>query len=748
MTMSTPYPTPVEILDRITVVFEIKNSSTAVSDLVSEKVFDPAKFRKLFDKFLDQTLTKAVGEHLAESVRVHLQHFFNSYLQSVATVNADGIPREEMISLLSKYMANHYVAALLQEVHERFGGPCPSQLLDGNSAVRQVIDWLANNDGVWKAEYSSLRKEDKDKISAWKRSENLPSCTSIRAGIGSVNEKALLIVARVIDALYQHSQGKYLLEQTRELYLLPDEVETFNCQVEKAQCELSKKYEFIYPAIRKLSADLDPKAEKQDRSLVRQDIDKLRKTITGDIVLNRTDYFIDWMDARWHVYAGELDKAIKLYKAAHKKSLYRAGLQQKSIIEEALLVAAAKKNPDIVFLKRLRWTQRMLGYESYEFDQKPTNKSNESFHSWEVELWRNQFLKYFPSVGLFKGVEYEILQSGIGPIFDAGLFESNQNKNSRKPDYRNLNRKISVGSGSAKRRMQQLIWYSRAPHPEMTFKGSRDFEVCKKLLKKGADVNVVCNEGRTPILNALEGTDHTAVFEPDDRFFDLFCDYGPTPESINLKTEKEKLLPVMCAIGSGNYEIVNRVLNLGACVNARGTLEGLSPLMYCMRVIGILRNPDNAKRPMMQMPDAMTLDAMRRQSMGLSGSTLEQQREYAIDLLGNARNRSIARNVVNLRVENMVQRLPVSSIREIALLLINNGADVNDAHINFMGQTPLMIAAEFNEGVLFQEMLQHGGEPEKTYYDSGGQCTFDCWQLANHFQSDDVKKVLCKHLRL
>lgn len=65
-----------------------------------------------------------------------------------------------------------------------------------------------------------------------------------------------------------------------------------------------------------------------------------------------------------------------------------------------------------------------------------------------------------------------------------------------------------------------------------------------------------------------------------------------------------------------------------------------------------------------------------------------------------------------------------------------------------MGQTPLMIAAEFNEGVLFQEMLQHGGEPEKTYYDSGGQCTFDCWQLANHFQSDDVKKVLCKHLRL
>ena len=740
-----PYPTPVEILDRVALAFDIKNSNKALDDLQAEKVFDTQRFCVLLDKIFGLNLEKSAGEALGESLRVHLQHFFNEYMCTVATVNADGISREQMIYLLSGRIANNYMAAFLSEICMRLDGPFPPELVDDEaSSVKTAIAWLESNDSVWKTEYVSLHKEEKDKISAWRRSENLPSFTSIKAGIGSSKGKALLIVARAVDSLRKSDEGRNLIRQTSQLFFQRPEELPFEAQVQKVQADIAGKNESVHAAVKQIFFDLSPKVNKNNRDSLRQDIENIRDQIAGDFIQRTYEYFIDWMEARWHVYAGNLEQAIKLYKVAHDKSLYRSGSQQNILIYEAILVAAAKKKPDIVFIKRLRMAQYMFGYEIQGAEKRDSRKSRDSFDGWEIELWRNQFAKYFPQHGLYEGVTYDaIIVRGVGPVLDADLFERDKKNYARKPDYRNPNRVIAVGEGSSKRRAPQLIWYSRAPHAEMMLRCMRDFEICEKLLDEGADVNVACSDGRTPVLNALESVDLTTFSEPDNRFIKLFFDSGPTADTVNKKTEKEKLLPVMCAIGSGRLDFVEKVLDCGASVNARGTLDEFSPLMYCLHLIGIIKNPELAKREFMRAPDSpAALDSIRRQSMGMSGYTLEQQRVYFDGTLANECHLKIFENVTELYVDRIHRRLDVNMIRSIAEALIQRGAKVNDSHQNFMGQTPLMIAARLDEADLFELMIQNGGDPNKTYYDHGGQRSFDCQYLANYFRAVGVKRIL------
>jgi hypothetical protein len=82
-------------------------------------------------------------------------------------------------------------------------------------------------------------------------------------------------------------------------------------------------------------------------------------------------------------------------------------------------------------------------------------------------------------------------------------------------------------------------------------------------------------------------------------------------------------------------------------------------------------------------------------------------------------------------------------MRRIATLLIKAGADVNAEHTApVKGYTPLMLATELNETILFNEMLSEGGDPRKSYYCKNTRMDVDCWRIADNFQSSKVLSTL------
>jgi ankyrin repeat protein len=95
--------------------------------------------------------------------------------------------------------------------------------------------------------------------------------------------------------------------------------------------------------------------------------------------------------------------------------------------------------------------------------------------------------------------------------------------------------------------------------------------------------------------------------------------------------------------------------------------------------------------------------------------------------------------IINERISKCWQR---DKLIKIAKILIDSGSDVNAVHkflIN--GYTPLMLAAELDEVEIFEYMLDHGGDPKKSYYKPDSQ-SYDCHTIAKEWGSKDVLSVL------
>ena len=400
----------------------------------------------------------------------------------------------------------------------------------------------------------------------------------------------------------------------------------------------------------------------------------------------------------------------------------RVGDQQAIIINEALLVSSVK--PDKVFVRELRWAQYLFGYESRQASSmEPSSRFEDWADNGDLEIWKEQFKNYFPTAGLFPGATFGQIAPKVGPMLL-------QDSAKQKPDYRNPNRKIKVGD-NWQRRVPQLVWFTRP---------LKDFEVCQKLIDEGASVNLCSESGQTPIMAALENLDLTELDgqEADDRFFWLYSEQPHSTATINIKTNKKHMLPIILAVDSGRLDVVEKVLLLGADPNLFGSVDNLTALMHCLELIAVLKSPSQAKQKM-----TVSLEAIKRQAMSTTGFSEQHQQEFINQLSGDEHR--ILSAVYHLQIDKIVQAFDIDVLRKIAIVLINNGADPNLVHPNMMGRSPMLLSAELGEADIFEAMLNAGGDPNQTYYDEFGKDRFNCWHLANHFNSSDVRIILDKY---
>jgi hypothetical protein len=634
-----PYPTPFEMLRYLLRSFDFKlpqKDKKRLDDMTTKRVYDPREFDIALKQYLSNVADKYIGHKAADQISKIFAQFISNYLYNVAgALPANGLNRASVLDVLIKTGIKDRVIGFAVAFHNEFGGPHPSFWFSSNSvSVDILFAWLSNNEPYWDDYLANIEKERRDMIAAWRKGDDLPSAQSLHLlsqpntpneySQNSINWeliKPLLFLARSVDFIKRYQHGRILLNESRLALWGAENKTNIGKEIKLIQAGLFQSLGPVESLIAKLRFELRPTVKKTNPERYRHIIEEVRDLINTSKNLQHTDYWIDWHDARWHVFTGDLKAANGLYKSAFEKAAFVAGEHQKYIAEEAIVVASCQQNPDKVFLKQIKWMQVIFGYDiPSRTNSEPSQKVSDNIEEWEIDLWRSSFNLVFPQAGLFPGVECKPPKEERGPLVFLSTSEL-------KPDYRHPNRTIKVGE-TWQRAMPQLVWFVLI----------ENIEVCKKLIDRGADVNVQSEVGDTPILLALEALNVTEVpwRSLKDELFTLLTAQNHKPETLNIRTQKKRLLPIISAVETGLPEVVKKTLELGADPNRRGLTDEQTALNVCIKRIGMLKDPEGFWKVQNEMhitPEV--LDSIRRHSSGISGFTLKHQESFLDNLNNN-----------------------------------------------------------------------------------------------------------------
>ncbi len=757
MPADCPYPTPFEMLRYLLQSFDFKlqkEDKKRLDDLSAKRVYDPREYNLSLTKYFTNIATRYLGRKTTFLISKSVDQFIRGYLLNiVGEIPADGVSRKSVLDILIRTGIKDQLVSFMVAFSHEIGGPHPSFWFSSESgSIDALFTWLSDNEPLWDTYLASQFKERRDMIAAWRKCDDLPSAQSIHLlsqpntlddeSPDSINWeliKPLLFLARSFDFVKRNEPGRALFSEARlALWGAENKIE-FSEEIRTKQSGLLQSLGTAQSLISKLQFELRRTVEKSEPEQYRHIIQKVRELIRGSGKLEHTGYWIDWHDARWHVFTGDLKVANGLYKCAFEQAAFVAGENQKYIAEEAIVVAASQPSPDKVFLKQIKWMQVIFGYDIPSITRsEPSQKVSDNIEEWEIDLWRSSFDRVFPKSGLFPEVENNPLTVARGPLLILDTSEV-------EPDYRYPNRTIKVGD-TRKRAMPQLVWFAM----------NEDVEVSRKLIEKGADVNVQSEVGDTPILMALEAMNATEfnaanVFlggpvcrSLNDELFKLISSVPHDAKTINTRTQKKRLLPIISAVESGRLDIVEVILEMGAAPNGRGKTDEQTALNVSLKLIGILKDPELCKKHQTGMPvTPEALDSIRRQAQGLSGFTLDQQKQSLENFIASGLYVAIQELCVDIKYKNIHQHMDVGELRKIASLLINSDADVNAEHASpLKGYTPLMLAAEMDERLIFEKMLSCGGDISKTYKDPRTGRDISILEIARHFKSAGVLQVL------
>ena len=737
----TPFPTFGEVIRQIFLAFDIKFSNKELDEAALNKFADARLIGKLIKENINDNEVKYINLRMAKFLSVATQLVIDGYLKCVAIASVDGLTRQQVMPLLMKEVFPFFSCKLMRNLLDVIGGPSVNQLVSGDlKAVEVVVLWLEEHVEQWQPYLSGLDKLDKDKIASWKNGNNLPSLISINQLCGeplSIEDwsqiKSLLMLARAIDYASQSSYGLMLKASTRDVAWSVKVDVTFEEDVFALQQQLHGKMEPVLHKIAQIQQGLKPSGRREidQKETYHHLLKQVREFLHETNTFGLTGYWVDWHEARWNLYSGNLIEACDFYEKAFDGCLYSSGDGQKEMIFEALVVASNLLKPNKVFLKNLKNAAITFSYDlSSVFDATKKYKTSNIIEDWEVELWRSHFGRMFPDAAFFDSPIEMDRNAKAGP-----LLMTFDEMDAIKPDYRHVNRKIKVGSWG--KIMPQIIW----------FIDQEKYDIVEQLIQEGANVNVFSESGDTPLVIALEVL-NVAAFNSlrsiDRRYFDLISSQPHTKAIVNKCTAKKRLLPLLSAIDTGCPEIVKKVIDMGADVNIRGKSEDITPLNACIKRIGMIKDPGNFWKEMDRIEQTPEMLAtLRRDTGGLLGITLEQQKACLNRWKEDPDHQKITELLTEAFMERTVEYMTLDNMRKIAKLLIDEGADPNAKHtVPLKGYTPFMLAVELDEAELVGLMLGKGGDPSKPYFCNKFQTSINSYQIANGFKSEKVMSVL------
>ena len=730
-----PYPRLGELYRALAGALDtkVRAEDRNIDRLAREGEYDWSLLATLQQNLITCPLRAATDNEFAEFVGQFADHMRTSYLRMVAHIALDSLNRAEAIPLLVEHYFAPQGASLLLGIKEAFGGPDLMALLDpAKQPLSVVLDWFDKNEGRDLArrtfpESTGTDRSDRELVSRWANG-TLPDRSSIKRFVDAASSRGAIdsaqapnlrrwmIVARALAWLEKESPFPFRTFLRRHLLLgLPEidigrELSLMNIEGGKRFQALKMPALILYQDLKRTTPKaFGDQAATQDRLAVFQ---RLREEQDPE---GRTRFHLAWLLGRWHVLSGQFHDALPYYEEAAELANYRAGDQQKQIVEEALVLAAfiGGKKP---LLKRLKHRAIVFGLFS-------DPRSGDVIEEWEIEQLRQQFHRTFPRQGRFpEAADLEGDQEQL-PF----LILNSDKLAALEPDLRNPNRVRTVRALDGQtRRWPQLGFFA--------YEGRID--AVEALLEHGASVDQLDEAGGSALLNALQRAEDTG----DRRALDLLLKHRHSKDSLDSATTRKRHTPLICAVRYGEPDVVGRLLAMGATPDRRGQIDDLTPLYRCLSSIGAIRKPaqraQSLRGALLADPDHMQREVRRRYNISLGGVCGDER--TLRDSLAHPRHQAIFDGLVAAMVKKEADCLSEPKLLHIVELLLKAGANPNAAHqYPVRGRTPLMLAAENDSAEAFDLMMHHGGDPYRQ--DAEGQ---DCIRIAVGFGSRRVVERL------
>ena len=737
------FPTLAEVLRTLLVSIDLKGNNKEIDSFVDKKIYDPREFNEKVDIFLKKPLNDLLDEQ-GELFIGAIDQFFIAYINIVKKYSVEGLTRRELLPILINSVFKKHIFNFLLTINCLFPGPDIKKFKKtSNSLVVEVLNWFKNyNNTAWNEFYKGLDNSTKDRIYAWRAEGELPSFYYLKIIKNSnykfkLNLIIWLLVARGVDYLLRNIDEEVVINN-----LQGDIYEYIESSIESCKSKIYPRIKQEIDALFQISDYLEPDSVKVnlDTNNIKNNIYLIKNSFTYKFIPNYNHIFYFNL-ARWYVYNGELEQANKMYKYAFEKGMFCAGKDLDKIIEESLVIAASLQKPDNIFIKQLKWAAIIFSDDvSSSFNKHSSNKKEDNIEPWEIAMWRRAFKKLFPQEGWFNAVKLSSFEEdnlSVGQVIVPDY--TNPNKKITKPQMILLDKGSYLTFSFLKRKEPQLIYFMIL----------NEYEVVKKLLESNASVNTISEIGDTPILIALKALDRTNTIidrfctktkpSGDHRFFNLISTYQHTEATVNSITQKNRYLPIISAVETGNPDIVKKIIDFGADLNKKGTLDNITALYRCIQIMAMLQNRSCLMQKVKLDPNRLkqVAAACRRKVEGAKGHRLE---DYYLDV-----PEKFYENLFKVELEEYRQKFKYEDMLNIAKILIDNGADPNlKIDIGQLeGYTSLAFAAENDLEELFVYMLDKGGDPraKHKYIQSGVAISKDCWDVALYWHSEKIIRL-------
>ncbi len=724
-----PYPRFGEIYRLIALAFDTKANNREIDRLAREGDFDGALLPSLIKKIIFIPLEKyGLDKECLGLLKAFITNLHSNYLGLVSTIQVDGLSRSEVLPLLVENYFVPQVELLIFDIHQKLGGPELMQLLNSTiHPIAIVFQWVDKDGGkaLAKAAYPSSTDSDKvnqEKVLRWEQGKQLPDLSSIKLFLDALskspehNQKILklrrwLLLARAIAYLEQAAKPIPVRDIVRHHILLNFPPIDIGRILSLAVLRAGKRMEPLKMPALMLKEHLKRTTPKIDGDQAKtlaelEELERLSTQLDPDA---NTLFHLEWLKGRWNVLSSNLEEALPHYEQAVELALYRAGEDQKQIIEEAFVLAAKLgKKP---LLKKLK--HRAIAFELFT---SPT--TDDVIEDWEIEEIKRKFLSVFPKSGRFIEAEAINREKDELPFFWIDTDELDR----KKADLRTPDRIFTIRShdGQTKRwtQLRYFAWLGRT-------------EEVDALLVKGASVDKLDASGASALLSAIQYAEKTGQRET----LDIILKYSHTKETLNSFTKKKRYTPLSCAIDYGEPDVVEKLLKMGAAVDLKATVDNQTPLYYCLGKLFIHRlTPEQILQKINEQKrinPEHSREGLRRYNIlttDVFGDNTDMQA-----LLKNPRHRQIFESLISV----MFKSDPAKQIL-IAELLLKHQANPNMRHdCRMRGRTPLMLAAEMNSIAAFDLLMKYGGNPYQPDAEN-----LDCFGIARGFGSKDIVTYL------